>query len=58
LWYPILPAQAHIQMIEALIMQDYPQSVCHETMFETDLENHRLKGSGLFIINAPYGVEL
>ncbi len=53
LWYPILPSMAHIEMVETLKKVDYPKATINEVMFESGLNNHRLKGSGLFVINTP-----
>lgn len=54
LWYPILPSGAHHDMVETLKTANYPKVSHDEVMFESGLENHRLIGSGLFIINTPY----
>lgn len=54
LWYPILPSGAHESMIAKLEQMDFPKSHKDEVMFDTGLNNHRLKGSGLFIINMPW----
>lgn len=54
LWYPILPSNAHKAMIDTLEKLDFPKTHKDEVMFDTGLDNHRLKGSGLFIINMPW----
>lgn len=53
LWYPILPSGAHLEMVAALKAADYPKVTYDETLFNSGLANHRLIGSGLFIINTP-----
>lgn len=57
LWYPILMDQRHLSMVAALKAQDYPKAVCHEVMFPPAREGHRMVGSGMFILNAPFGIE-
>lgn len=53
IWYPLLPAARHEQMFEALA----PLSpVRHEVHFQAK-EGHRMTGSGLLLISAPYGSE-
>ena len=54
LWYPILENTAHADMVEALEDGSYTDAFHHQIMFTKANENHRLKGSGMFIINAPY----
>lgn len=54
LWYPILPSGAHHDMIKTLQEANYPKVKHDEVMFDSGLENHRLIGSGLFIINVPH----
>ncbi|WP_170385972.1 23S rRNA (adenine(2030)-N(6))-methyltransferase RlmJ [Ruegeria atlantica] len=55
LWYPILSDGRHEPMIEALKKQDLPKSECHEVRFPAAREGHRMIGSGMFVVNAPYG---
>ncbi|WP_170430461.1 23S rRNA (adenine(2030)-N(6))-methyltransferase RlmJ [Ruegeria arenilitoris] len=57
LWYPILTDKRHSAMISALKSQDLPKTLCHEVRFDPVREGHRMVGSGMFIINAPYGLE-
>jgi len=54
LWYPILPSGAHEAMIDALERMDFPKNHKNEVLFDTGLNNHRLKGSGLYVINMPW----
>ena len=57
LWYPILTGQTHLSMIEDLI-QRFPIGLRHEVRFSPFHAAHRMVGSGMFIINPPYGLEL
>ena len=57
LWYPILTGQTHLSMIEDLI-QRFPNGLSHEVRFSPFHVAHRMVGSGMFIINPPYGLEL
>lgn len=54
LWYPILPSRAYEKMVTTLEKMDFPKLHKDEVIFQTELENHRLKGSGLFAINMPW----
>ena len=56
LWYPILTARAHLPMVEALA-SDHPQALRHEVRFAPARKGHGMVGSGLFVINPPYGLE-
>ncbi|EEE36417.1 protein involved in catabolism of external DNA [Rhodobacteraceae bacterium KLH11] len=57
LWYPILTDGHHQVMITALKAQNLPKAICHEVRFPPARKNHRMVGSGMFIINAPFGIE-
>lgn len=56
LWYPILTGNPHIPMLRALTA-DHPQALVHEVTFPPAREGHRMTGSGMFIINPPFGLE-
>lgn len=56
LWYPILRDGRHMQMLNALEHQNLPGVLRHEVTFPAARENHGMVGSGMFIVNAPYGV--
>lgn len=56
LWYPILKGGAHGPMLKAL-EATLPDSLRHEVRFPPVREGHRMEGSGLFIVNPPYGLE-
>lgn len=57
LWYPILTSDAHVPMLRALNAQQLPGVLHHEVSFPPVHESHRMTGSGMFIVNAPYGLE-
>lgn len=56
LWYPILKSGAHLQMIRTLKSQ-HEGALCHEVSFPPAREGHRMVGSGMFIVNPPWGIE-
>ncbi|MDA7964104.1 23S rRNA (adenine(2030)-N(6))-methyltransferase RlmJ [Ruegeria sp.] len=57
LWYPILSDGRQTAMIEALKTQNLPKAICHEVRFPPAREGHRMVGSGMFVVNAPHGIE-
>lgn len=56
LWYPILSDAAHRPMIRRL-QGAFPDALTHEVRFPPAREKHRMTGSGLFVINPPWGLE-
>lgn len=59
LWYPILESGeqheiAHARMADDIMAVGYKDSLRHEVLFEKAAGHHRLKGSGMIVINAPY----
>ena len=54
LWYPILTDAPHKPMIAAL-KSLLPMGSAHEVQFPPARNGHRMVGSGLFMVNAPYG---
>lgn len=56
LWYPILTSGAHSGMLNAL-RRAHPQALVHEVAFPPVREGHRMIGSGMFVINPPYGLQ-
>lgn len=56
LWYPILTSNAHAPMLSALEAQGLPGALRHEVRFAPVREGHRMIGSGLFVVNAPFGL--
>jgi len=57
LWYPILTDGRHEAMINALKSKGLPKAYCHEVRFDPVRDGHRMVGSGMFIVNTPYGLE-
>ena len=56
LWYPILDTAPHAPMLAAL-MDQHPDALRHEVRFAPMRAGHRMVGSGLFILNPPFGTE-
>jgi 23S rRNA (adenine2030-N6)-methyltransferase len=56
LWYPILRIGAHRGMLAALC-DAYPEALRHEVGFPPAREGHGMVGSGMFVINPPFGLE-
>ena len=55
LWYPILRDAPHLPMLRALEAQ-HPEALRHEIRFPPAREGHRMTGSGMFIVNPPFGI--
>ena len=55
LWYPVLTSGLHLPMLEAL-EQSFPEALRHEIRFPPAREGHRMVGSGLFVVNPPWGL--
>jgi 23S rRNA (adenine2030-N6)-methyltransferase len=55
LWYPLLRGSPHTAMLRALA-ESFPDALRHEVRFPPARDGHRMEGSGLFIVNAPYGL--
>ena len=55
LWYPILMSSAHSSMLKTL-QNDHPQALRHEVRFPPARPGHGMIGSGLFVINPPFGL--
>ena len=56
LWYPVLTDGPHRPMLRAL--QDaFPDGLRHEVSFPPARDGHRMTGSGLFVVNPPYGLQ-
>ena len=53
LWYPILTDAAHKPMVREL-QSALTDAITHEVHFPPARPGHRMIGSGLFIVNAPY----
>jgi 23S rRNA (adenine2030-N6)-methyltransferase len=54
LWYPILAGGAHGPMLAALAA--VPGALRHEIAFPPVRPGHRMVGSGLFVVNPPFGL--
>ena len=57
LWYPILEGGPHVPMLGKLESASLPGALRHEVRFPPVRDGHRMTGSGLFIVNAPYGTQ-
>lgn len=55
LWYPILTSKAHQQMLNTLGAAN-PEALRHEVRFAPARPGHGMVGSGMFVINPPYGL--
>lgn len=55
-WYPILTDARHRPMLGALVAAE-PGALRHEVTFGPARKGHRMMGSGLFVVNPPYGLE-
>ncbi|NJM84479.1 MAG: 23S rRNA (adenine(2030)-N(6))-methyltransferase RlmJ [Tabrizicola sp.] len=55
LWYPILADAPHAPMLEALA-RGFPEALRSEVRFPPIRPGHRMIGSGLFVVNPPYGL--
>ena len=56
LWYPLLKSRSHVDMTSALEACNFAGAVHHEVRFPPARAGHGMVGSGLFIVNAPYGL--
>lgn len=55
LWYPILRDAPHVPMLMQLQRQ-HEGSLRHEVHFPPAREGHRMIGSGMFVVNPPFGM--
>ncbi|MFK7876869.1 MAG: 23S rRNA (adenine(2030)-N(6))-methyltransferase RlmJ [Paracoccaceae bacterium] len=56
LWYPILTSDAHHPMLDSLSGK-FPDALRHEVYFPPARPGHGMIGSGMFVINPPYGLQ-
>jgi len=56
LWYPLLASGLHRPMLASL-ERLFPAALRHEVAFAAAGPAHRLHGSGMFVVNAPYGLD-
>jgi 23S rRNA (adenine2030-N6)-methyltransferase len=55
LWYPILTSGAERAMVRAL-QGSFPEALLSEARFPPARPGHGMVGSGLFVLNAPWGM--
>ncbi len=55
LWYPLLASRAHLPMLDSLTSA-HPGGMRHEVRFAPARPGHGMVGSGLFVLNPPYGL--
>jgi 23S rRNA (adenine2030-N6)-methyltransferase len=55
LWYPILTDGLHHPMLDRLD-EMFPDALRHEVTFPPARKGHRMTGSGMFIVNPPWGL--
>jgi 23S rRNA (adenine2030-N6)-methyltransferase len=55
LWYPLLVGGAHGPMLADLVAA-FPDGLRTEVRFPPLRDGHRMEGSGMFIVNPPYGM--
>ena len=56
LWYPVLANLAHLMMAQALRMR-FPDALSHEVRFPPARPGHCMIGSGIFVLNPPFGLQ-
>lgn len=56
LWYPILTDERHLGMMASLTA-DHPEALLSEVRFPPARAGHGMIGSGMFVINPPYGLD-
>ncbi|MEP4197491.1 MAG: 23S rRNA (adenine(2030)-N(6))-methyltransferase RlmJ [Aliishimia sp.] len=55
LWYPILASYAHEDMADAIEVA-HPDALRHEVSFPPARKGHGMIGSGMLVLNPPYGL--
>lgn len=55
LWYPLLSDHRHAPMLTRLIAA-HPQALRSEVRFPPAREGHGMVGSGMFVVNPPFGL--
>ena len=56
LWYPLLTGGPHGPML-GVLQSAFPDALRAEVRFPPARDGHRMEGSGMFIINPPYGLD-
>lgn len=57
LWYPVLTAGLHRPMLAALEAAAFPKTLHSIVRFPPARPGHGMVGSGLFVVNAPFGLD-
>jgi 23S rRNA (adenine2030-N6)-methyltransferase len=57
IWYPVKDRPAIWQFHEALVTSGIPKILCAEFVYEQEVRNDLLNGSGLIIINPPWKLD-
>jgi 23S rRNA (adenine2030-N6)-methyltransferase len=55
LWYPLLAGGMHAPMLADLAAA-FPDGLRSEVRFAPVRDGHRMEGSGLFVVNPPFGM--
>ena len=59
LWYPVLAGDEQAALLSEMLMAleaDHPQALRHELRFAPARPGHGMIGSGLFVVNPPWGL--
>lgn len=56
LWYPLLTGGPHGPML-GVLQSAFPDALRAEVRFPPARDGHRMEGSGMFIINPPFGLD-
>ncbi|WP_041527349.1 23S rRNA (adenine(2030)-N(6))-methyltransferase RlmJ [Paracoccus aminophilus] len=56
LWYPLLADARHGPMLKALQVA-FPEALRHEVQFPPARPGHGMVGSGMFVVNPPFGID-
>ncbi|MGQ0564266.1 MAG: 23S rRNA (adenine(2030)-N(6))-methyltransferase RlmJ [Gemmobacter sp.] len=56
LWYPLLADAPHAPMLRRLA-ERFPAALRHEVRFPPARDGHRMTGSGMFVVNPPWGLD-
>ena len=57
LWYPILTDGRHRDMVRAIAALDLPKVLTSEVAFPPVRAGHGMVGSGMFVLNPPFGLK-
>ncbi|QUJ77137.1 23S rRNA (adenine(2030)-N(6))-methyltransferase RlmJ [Sulfitobacter albidus] len=56
LWYPVLTSGAQVPMVRA-VTAAHPEALHHEVRFAPARPGHGMVGSGMIVLNPPYGLD-